>query len=168
MKIDIHWEGMDRLEEDFNSLSRGMQGQALRGALKAAAKPVIEGAKAKSPSKRVARSLIYVVTGSGTQALLKIGARKKSAGNRLLHLIEKGVKGHEIAVRKKRVLAGRGMIFGRHVSHPGMKAEPFFLRALPENAGQAEVKFANAMRAIISSMQLRVLKRELRAGGVSL
>ncbi len=163
MKIKATWQGGDDLENDFKLLSKGMQGQALRAALKAAAKPVLDAAKAASPSKRVARALVTTVSGSGAIAVAKIGAKKKSAGNRILHLVEKGARSHPIAIRKKRVLAGRGMVFGVNVSHPGMRGRDFFRRQLADHRQDSSDKFASAMRKIMDSMRLRLLKRQLTA-----
>jgi hypothetical protein len=175
MKVKAEWQGMEALDAEFAALSRGMQGQALRGALRAAAAPIVKRAKADSPSRRVRKALKSVVTGQGAIALARIGAAKKTAGGRLLHLVEGGARPHMIVPRRAKVLASggitksgrfalvrQGVVFGRRVQHPGARARPFFKAALPRERAESERKFGSALRKIIANLQLRKLKQQGR------
>ena len=168
MRVKSAWRGTDALGRDFDALARGMQGQALRGALRAAAKVVVDKAKRDSPSRRVRRALAAVVGGPALTPLGRIGARRKTAGVRLLHLIEHGTAPHMIRARHKRVLASgkmrrgrfRGTVFGMTVNHPGAKAQPFFVAALETQRAEIRRKFLSALGHVIDNLKLRMLKRK--------
>lgn len=165
MNIKARWEGFDALEADFAALSKGLQGQALRGALRAAASPVLKRAQDDSPSRAVRKSLKSVVSGSGLKAIARVGAKKKTRGARILHLVEKGTTPHFIVLRRKKLLADGRNVFGKVVRHPGGRARPFFVQALPREREESERKFKSALRQIIDKMRLRKLKQQAARAG---
>lgn len=174
MKATATWQGMAELERELATLSKGMQGQALRGAMRAAAAPVVKGAKANSPSRSVKKALTSIVAVTRNSAITaRIGAKRGSPGGRILHLVEKGTRPHIITARDGGILAiphkitlrrrfaqyDAGTVFGREVKHPGSKPRPFFQQALPENRPEAERKFTSALRQIVDKMRLRMLQK---------
>lgn len=161
MEIKTTWQGFDQLEADFQTLTKGMQGQALRAALRAAASPVLKSAKADSPSRRIRKGLTVSVQGNNARAVAKIGPRKRTQAAKILHLVEGPTRPHTIRPKRKKIMFWKKS-FGTVVHHPGTRGRPFFRRQLPDHRADAEAAFANAFRKIISSMQLRLLKRALR------
>lgn len=173
MKLTGNWSGYTELERDLMSLSKGMQGQALRGAMRAAATPIANGVRTASPSKRMKKSIVVQVSGRGPIAVAKIGAKKSSWGGRVLHLLEDGVAPHIIRVKDKKVLASAkitktkkfvifhvGGVFGTVVNHPGTRGRRFFRPALPRHAAEGERRFAHALRRIVDDMRLRMLRQQ--------
>lgn len=179
MEYAARWDNLDGLRDDLAKLTRLEQGKAMRGALRAAAAPVLKQAKVNAPNKRVRRSLSSVVNSRGGTYLARVGPRKGNA--RLATLFERGVKPHVIRPRKKTVLAAlRGTLrrgvrsrritlntanyswtfFGRAVQHPGMAARPFLRPALPSAWPEGQRKFNSALRAIVTNYRLRALRME--------
>ena len=159
MQVAGQWQGMEAVLSELGTLRKGMQGQALRGALRAAASPVTKRAKMDSPSRRVRKSLTAIVKGKGLSAQARIGAKKRSPGNRILHLIEQGASPHEIKPRRAKRLKFGGRYVSGPVRHPGARARPFFKQALPSEAAEANRKFGSALGQIIRKMQLKMLKQ---------
>lgn len=162
MDVTAKWEGFDALLADLGTLRKGMQGAALRSALRVAASPVTKRAKADSPSRRVRKSLAARVSGTGLTARARIGARRRSPGARILHLIEGGTKPHRIAPRKARRLKIGGRYVSGPVQHPGARARPFFKQALPSEAPESRRKFGSALGQIIRKMKLKMLNQRTR------
>ena len=46
------------------------------------------------------------------------------------HMVERGTSSHKIRRKTKRALANRERIFGREVTHPGTRAQPFLRPAV--------------------------------------
>jgi hypothetical protein len=160
MKFKADLSDLDRVLADLQTLSRGMQGSALRSALRAGASVLTRAEKAASPSRRVRKSLTAIVKGSGGHAEARIGAKKRTPGGRLLHLIEGGAKPHRISPRRGKVLKVGARFVRGVINHPGARARPFFRKELPAQRAEIERKTASALGQIVAKMKLKAFKKQ--------
>lgn len=123
----------------LDSLPIKIQTNLVRGALRAAAKPILEAAREAVPVKSGAlRASIRVTTGvdrrTGTiKASIKAGGKSKLGNAYYAHMVEFGTKRH--------LIKGPVMIGGRlflNINHPGAQQSPF-MRPAFDSAGQASV-----------------------------
>ena len=89
-------EGLPRMRKQFKELSDKMQRRVLRGALRAAARPVLKDAKARVPVRTGAlkKAIGVAVTVKTVESTATIGVRRKRPGQpaRRAHLVEFGTK----------------------------------------------------------------------------
>lgn len=96
---------------------------AVRSAFRTSAYDFAKAAAARSPSRRVARSMRVQVLGDTA----RVGPTHPIAG-----LIEKGAKEHDIEPKNKQAMKLKGGGFARgKIPHPGMRARPFMRPTLP-------------------------------------
>lgn len=162
-KSGAWWEGTNDLKRELESLTRGMQGAALRSALRAGGTVLRDAAKKSTPSRRVKKALTVVASGRGPVAVVRVGGKKGEPGTRIFHLVEEDTRPHTIQPKKKRgkrVLAGRGRVFGRTVRHPGTRGRKQFKKLIESHRAEVERKTVSALRQIIARMRLRMLRKQ--------
>lgn len=142
--IEYQIKGLDEISKTLSSLPLKMEARILRGAVRAAAKPVKTEAQAIVPVKsgRLKESLRVSTKSKRGQVSAKLVAGdKKKGGAYYAMMVESGTKPHTIKARKKSLIIGG--IFARSVEHPGAKASPFMAPAIKAKA-QAAVDAAAA------------------------
>jgi len=139
-----------QLEGSFEPLIKGLtdktQRGILRGSLRKTARAVLVKAARRNlrlaNGRRFAKDVTVKTKVTNTQALAVVGAKKGSPLSKIGHLIEKGTRPHEIAVKRAKSMVTRdGIFIGRRASHPGTQAKPWLNPALRDNKVKAVADF---------------------------
>ena len=111
------------------------------------------------------RDLCPVATGNLRDSLIMSVARESNADEVVVrtgpdkkmgyiaHFIEFGTGAHEIRADAKSMLASEFDVFGKTVSHPGIKARPFMRPALTNTAGAAKAIAAGVLADLIEEFE---------------
>lgn len=143
--MEFKIKGAEELREALSRLPWKMEVRILRGAVRAATKPVLEEAKANAPVRKGAlRDSLRISTKSkrGQVRARVIAGDNKKGGVYYATMIEGGTKPHTIKASVKKSLRIGG-VFAQSVKHPGTKARPFMGPAIKEKA-QAALEAAAA------------------------
>lgn len=136
--IEFQIKGAEALREALSRLPQKMEVRILRGAVRAATKPVLEEAKAKAPVRKGAlRDSLRISTKSkrGEVRARVIAGDNKKGGVYYATMVEGGTKPHKIRAGKKSLRIGG--VFARSADHPGAKARPFMGPAIKNKAEAA-------------------------------
>jgi HK97 gp10 family phage protein len=147
----VHVKGLSKLNEQMEKLPGKLQANVLRGALRDAAKVVLEEAKSNVPvNTGTLRDGLKISTSirNGT-----VTAKVKTTGKHayLARWLEFGTRAHKIYAKIAKTLALRPNArastgsakrwtthdFADSVDHPGIQPRPFMRPALDSKAGQA-------------------------------
>lgn len=147
MAATFEVKGLKELNKFLQQLPAKVETNIMRGALRAAAKPVMEAAKANAPTgepSESARKRYKLYNGAlrdsirissridrrnkQVKARVIVGGKSKKTGADVFysHIIEHGARPHSV---KK---GGKGP-----VTHPGLSPRPFMRPALDSQAGEA-------------------------------
>lgn len=147
------FEGVTQLQRQLRELPKRVAKKVTRNAVNAGARIVSRDAKRlarRGATKLLAKSIGVKGKQSKQGFYAKIGARRGYATEvngrkydpvRIVHLIEKGTKPHQIRMR--------GMVGkkARVIKHPGSRAYPFIKPALDNNLGQVQATMRNKLWA---------------------
>lgn len=153
MKVD----GLRKLDDALKALPLKARGPILRGALNAAADPMLRaarrGARRSAKIKKTRDKIVKKASNprrkNNFTAEVLIGFTKKAW---YLRLIETGTSSHKIRIRKSSILTDGSTFFGKEVDHPGIIARPFLRPAYDEE----HEKF---IRLFKEEMRRRITKR---------
>lgn len=153
--LELKISGLAELDRAIGELSEKLARNVIRGALRAAAKPIADEAFAIAPVRtgrlaatiRVTSKIRYGVP----EASVKAGSRVRGGGGAFYaHMVEKGTKAHEIRPKKGKSLFIAGLN-RTLVKHPGAQ-ERRYLR------GAAERRQAAAVEAFADYCRKRLAK----------
>lgn len=169
----VHVKGLADLQKFLNALPAEIEAKLMRGALREAAKVVLEEAKRQAPkeSGEMAEGLAISTSSKRGTVMAKIKAKGKHGF--LAPFIEFGTKPHFIKVREEdrptnrpgRFRRGQpvsmrtlnrnalkiGQSFVGAVHHPGTKPRPFMRPALDAKAGAAVMAAGNYLKKRLAS-----------------
>lgn len=143
--LEIRINGLDALQKALEELPGKLEANILRGALRAGMKVIEAEAKALVPQDSgMLHDSIRVSTAidrrqGRVRATVKAGGRKGKKSAFYAHMVEFGVKAHEIRPKGARSLFFAG-IARKLIQHPGTSARPFLRPAM--DAKQAEALLA--------------------------
>ena len=149
----LNIKGLDELNKFLEQLPGKVQLNIMRGALRAAQKPVLEDARsnvatghtlALKNSLRIGTK-INRKTGH-VEASLKAGGKHKGKDAFYAHFVEYGTKEHEIRPKRGGYLTINGTKIYTSVIHPGVRKKPFMRPALDRNAAAAIIAAGNYMK----------------------
>lgn len=152
--IEFEIKGAETIREALSRLPWKLETRILRGAVRAATKPVLEEAKANAPVRKGAlRDSLRISTKSkrGEVRARVVAGDNKKGGVYYATMVEGGTKPHTIKARKKSLTVGGG--FARSVDHPGAKARPFMGPAIREKAQEALDAAADYIRKRLDKLK---------------
>ena len=155
--MTVQVKGLAELNKYLQQLPAKVEANVLRGALAAGARVVAAQARVNVPvdtgalrssirvgssiDRRVGKVVAYVRAGSRGKT-----KSKGAVSAYYVHMIEYGVRAHEISVKTGK----RGLFFGgvvrKKVMHPGFGARPFLRPAMDTRARDAVVAAGNHMK----------------------
>lgn len=153
MNFDMKLEGLKELEDKLlKDLPAATQKKVMRSALMFALTPIQKAAKAKVPQdsgevKKAIRkkSLLTRANKFKAEAGIHMATKRKATGWKW-HFIEFGTVAHKIkAKKKKKVLSGDGVIYGKETVVPSISAQPFLRPAFAEKSREALSRFKKQM-----------------------
>jgi HK97 gp10 family phage protein len=134
---EIHVTGLAQLQALLDELPARIEGNVVRGALRAGAKVVSDEAKRLCPVGKTGdlRDSIRVTLRSKHG---RISAMVKAGNARAFyaHMVEFGTARHWIKPKNRKSLFVAGLL-REAVDHPGAKKEPFMRPAIDSKAGEA-------------------------------
>lgn len=150
----MHVQGLAELQRAMHALPAKLEGNLVRGALRAGSKVIVDDAQRRVPvaSGKLRDSIRATVRINRRAGRVEaaITAGRRTAGKAApwyARLVEQGTQRHRILPRKARALAlaagGRPVVA---VDHPGARARPFMAPALQTKAGAALDAFAAYLR----------------------
>ncbi len=142
----VHVKGLSELNKLLQELPVKLEKNVLRGALRAAAKPVLQAAKEGAPVKSgLLRDGLKISSGRGKPGT--VVAKVKVTGKHafIAPWLEYGVAAHKITAKKGGWLFFGGM-FAKSIDHPGFSPRPFMRPALDGQAQAAVLAAANYMK----------------------
>ncbi len=134
--LEAKFSGLKELEQVLSTLPTKLQNNVLRGALRAAAKPVAEEARRRVPVKSGRlRDSIRVTAGirnnlPKSKVIAGGKGTKKSVGAWYAHMVEGGTAAHVIVARRGKTLWINNVPVGKAVNHPGARKQPFMRPAI--------------------------------------
>lgn len=155
-------DGLSDLEKALQELPVKVHRNVLRGALRAAGKPILDAAKANAPvasgALRDSIRLSFVRADDGKTVAYAVKAgpkgRRDKGGAFYAHMVEFGTAAHTIKARNGKTLfnVAGGLVIGPRVEHPGAAAKPFMRPAADSAMGLAIEAFAAYSRKRIDRM----------------
>lgn len=145
---NVQVKGLKELQDALNTLPQKLRANVMRGALRAAAKPMAAEARQRVPVDQGALAESIRV-GTKVRGLIATGAVKAGGaakGKRPAyhaHLVEYGTAAHYIAARPPNKMLAIGVY---SVDHPGARAHPFMRPALDAQAQASVQAMADYMR----------------------
>lgn len=133
--LEIKISGLDALQRALDELPAKLEANILRGALRAGMKVIEAEARALVPeASGKLRDSIRVSSGidrrlGRVRATVKAGGRKGKTSAFYAHMVEFGVKAHEIRPKGARSLFFAG-ISRTLIQHPGTSPKPFMRPAM--------------------------------------
>lgn len=152
--IEFEIKGADAIREAFSKIPDKLEARILRGAVRAATKPVLEEAKANAPVRKGAlRDSLRISTKSkrGEVRARVVAGDNKKGGVYYATMVEGGTKPHKIKASQKSLRVGGG--FTRSVDHPGSKARPFMGPAIRDKAQAALEAAADYIRKRLDKLK---------------
>lgn len=139
--VEFRMTGLEQINQALSQLPEKLARNVMRGALRAAAKPIKEEAFALAPvsSGRLADSVRVtsrIKNGIPTAAVKAGGKGARSASVFWARWVEKGTRAHEIRPKGEKSLFFAG-INARIVNHPGARQQRFIQSAVDARIGQA-------------------------------
>lgn len=139
--LELQMRGLEQIERALHELPDKLARNVLRGALRAAAKPIAEEAFALAPVSSGALASSVRVTsrmknGVPSAAVKAGGKSARSASVFWARWVEKGTTAHEIRPKGEKSLFFAG-INARIVNHPGARQRRFIQAAVDARIGQA-------------------------------
>ena len=152
MNFDMKIEGLKDLEKKLiQDLPAATQKKVMRSALMFALTPIQKAAKAKVPkdSGELAKSirkksLLTRANQFLAEAGIHMTSKRKATGWKW-HFIEYGTKAHKVKTKKKKLLSGDGIAYGKEHIVPAMVAQPFLRPAFAEKSKEALKRFKTQM-----------------------
>jgi len=152
MDISMKVEGLKELEDKLiKDLPAAVQKKVMRSALMFALTPIQKAAKAKVPkdSGEVAKairkkSLLTRSNKFKAEAGIHMTSKRKATGWKW-HFIEFGTQAHKVKTKKKNVLSGDGVTYGKEHIVPAITAQPFLRPAFAEKSKEALSRFKKQM-----------------------
>jgi len=152
MIFDVNVEGLKDLEDKLiKELPAATQKKVMRAALMFALTPIQKAAKAKVPkdsgelAKAIRKkSLLTRANQFKAEAGIHMTSKRKATGWKW-HLIEFGTKAHKVTTKKKKVLSGDGVTYGKEHIVPAIGEQPFLRPAFAEKSKEALKRFKTQM-----------------------
>lgn len=167
----INVKGLSELNKFLQELPIKVERNILRGALRAAAKPILDEAKALCPvgDPSSEGKKIYKLYRGALRDSLRIGTKSNGgrvtasikAGGKLkngaevfyAHMIEfTGAVPHTESGKNRKHLSFGGQFF-QSVEHPGMSSKPFLRPSLDGQASNAVIAAANYMKERLATKE---------------
>lgn len=154
----VKFKGGRELSAFLDSLPDKLAKGALRSAMRAGAKVILDEARAQVPVDQGAlRDSLKVSTRAGKNGVVTATVKTRMFYARF---VEFGTAAHEIAPKKAKSLFLAGL-FRELVDHPGARAKPFMRPALDGKASEA-------VRAAGEQLKKRLNKQGLNAGSLDI
>lgn len=155
--IDYKIDGLSQLLKALDQVPIKLEKKVLRGALRAGAKVLQQDAKSLVPGKtgklRESIRLSAGIFSSKGRVWAKITAGGNKKGDPFYaHMVEFGTKPHVINLKNRKLLANSGDVFGKTVSHPGIKPQSFMRKALDRSAQKALDQFRDEIARRLSEL----------------
>ncbi len=153
--VEIAIKGLAELERALQQLPDKLERNVVRGALKAAGKPIADDAKARVAKisgdlRKSIRVSTRVVKGKPV-AYVKAGSKEAFYA----HMVEGGTTAHFIRPKHAKSLFIAGLM-RTEVSHPGARKRPFLRPAMDTQSGAAVQAFAAHVRARLTKEGINV------------
>lgn len=146
----LGWAELDQSLEEIQDI--GTQKRVLVGAMKKALKPVLVTAKQKVPVDEGDLKSSLIISTSITKRQRRLAGLVRGVPRVFVgtnwpsaHLVEFGTAQRVAKIRRKKVLAGGGKIFGTSVQAGSMPATPFVRPAFEANKDKALSIFGREM-----------------------
>lgn len=125
--VEVHVENAELVKQKLDEIRSRMRSAIIEG-LKEAAKGVVKEAK----------QLVPVRTGTTRKSIRGWVSRKELTGYvgsdwYIARFLECGTGMHEVRIKNKKVLSDGENIYGKHVTHPGIRPRPYLEPAVEKN-----------------------------------
>lgn len=156
MNVGMKVEGLRELDRALNAIPLRSRGPILRGALNAAANPMLATARklsgVRAPTRKIGKHATNPRIKNNYTAEVRIGPKKDAW---YLRFWETGTSTHKIRARRASILTDKVTIFGKEVDHPGIQPRPFLRPAF-------DSEHRSFIRIFRDEMRRRILLRAAR------